>query len=107
MDAWQQRMLEYVRRGQRDRVQFLENDLKRSILPTQLARIQQNDKTVGKELVLPKWLDWELLYEWSFTVRNSSSGTECILCNRNSERGNDFNGKFVCDECFFRIKAMP
>ncbi len=100
-------MVEFMRRGQGDRVHFFEHDLKKRVLPTQLRRVQQNDKTVLKELVLPKWLDWDLLYEWGLRESNPQKGCECILCNKLAERGNDFEGKFICDGCFFKIKAMP
>ena len=107
MDDWEQRMVALVRRGEGPRVQFLQHELKNRVLPGQLKRIQQNDKTVLKEIVLPDWLDWDLLYEWSLREPNPQSGVECILCNRKSKTGTDFEGKFICDECFFRIKSMP
>ena len=107
MDNWEQRMVDFMRRGEGLRVHFFEHDLRKRILPTQLKRIQQNDKTVQKELVLPKWLDWDLLFEWSLRESHPAKGAECILCNTKAERGTEFNSKFICDECFFRIRAMP
>jgi len=100
-------MVEFVRRGEGSRVHFFESELRKRVLPMQLKRIQQNDKTVLKELVLPQWLDWDLLYEWSIRESHPAKGAECILCNARAERGMDFNGKFICDECFFRLRAMP
>ena len=100
------KMAQLVRHGHKDRVRFLESGLIRSVLPTQLARIRQNDKTVLKELVLPPWLDWDTLYEWSFRVKPTESGTECILCNKNARRGTTFENKFICDECLFKIRGM-
>lgn len=99
-------MVGFVRHGHKDRVQFMETELKRRVLPSQVERIKQNDKTVLGELVLPKWLDWDLLYEWSLRIEAPKKGHQCILCNEYAERGTDFNGKFICDPCFFRIKRM-
>lgn len=97
--------MEFLRRGQRDRVQFLDG-LKNSVLPMQLRRIQQNDKTVLKELVLPAWLDWDLLYEWSLHHAGPLKGRECILCNRNAEHGHFYNDKFICEECLLNVKGL-
>ena len=105
MDFWEQRMVEFVRRGERSKVQFLDT-LNKSILPVQLRRIRQNDKTVMKELVLPPWLDWDLLYEWSLHHAEPSKGKECILCNRNSEQGSFYNDKFICEECLLNVKSI-
>ena len=107
MDYWDEMMLDFIRRGQGDKKQFLESELKKSILPSQLARIQQNDKTVLKELILPEWLNWDLLFEWGNRQQQVSKGVECILCNSLNERGKTFNGKFVCEECVLKLKSMP
>src|SRR3989344_3242761 len=103
MDLWEQRRLEFVKRGQNDRIKFLEN-LTNTILPVQLKRIQQNDKTVLKELVLPNWVEWELLHEWSNRHRALENARECILCNEQQEAGMDFKEKFICENCFLRLK---
>ena len=100
-------MVSFMRRGEGSRVQFLEHELRKRVLPMQIKRVRQNDKTVLKELVLPQWLDWDLLYEWSMRESTPQNGAECILCNRKAERGTDFEGKFICDDCFFRIRSMP
>ena len=105
MDEWERKMIEFVRRGQKDRVQFLDK-LHRSILPMQLRRIQQNDKTVLKDLVLPRWLDWDLLFEWSNRKKVVGKTRECILCNEAQEFGMEFKEKFICDNCFLKLKNL-
>ena len=105
MDQWDEKMVEMVRRGQRDRVKHLEK-LHKSILPMQLKRIQQNDKTVLKDLVLPSWLGWDLLYEWSNRKKVVGKTRECILCNEAQEFGMEFKEKFICDNCFLRLKNL-
>jgi len=95
--------IRFLRHGQLDRVKFIEG-LTRKILPTQLKRIQQNDKTVLKDLVLPKWMDWELIYSWSNKHKVMDHARPCILCNNREEVGIDYKGKFICDNCFLRIK---
>ncbi len=103
MDNWEEKMLLLVKHGHRDRVKFLET-LHKSVLPLQLKKIQQNDKTVLKDLVLPSWLDWDLLYEWSLRSELIQSARECILCNKEQEFGMEFNEKFICENCFLKLK---
>lgn len=96
--------IDYMRKGALDRVKFLES-MDKNILPSQLKRIQQNDKTVLKEMVLPKWVKWELLQEWANNTKVSErNGEMCILCNEKSSTGIDFNEKFICEHCFIRLK---
>ncbi len=105
MDYYEGKMLEFAQKRQVDRLKFIEN-LGRSIMPAQIKRIQQNDKTVLKDLVLPDWLDWDLLYGWGMRRKVLQNPRECILCNEKAELGVDFNLKFLCEQCFFRIKGM-
>jgi len=105
MDSWEEKMVDFVRRGQKERVKYLDK-LGKSMLPSQLERIQQNDKTVLKELILPKWLAWELLYEWGIRNKVIDSPRNCILCNEDNEVGLDFKDKFICDTCFLKLKNL-
>ncbi|MCR4335422.1 MAG: hypothetical protein NUV57_02695 [archaeon] len=105
MDSWELKMTDFLRRGQKDRVAFLEN-FGKQILPTQLTRIQQNDKTIMKELVVPQWMDWELLYEWSNRYTVNEEGRECILCNNSEKNGMEFMEKWVCENCFLKLKHL-
>jgi len=105
MDEWEQKMYDLMRQGHNDRVEFLEK-LDQMLLPSQVKRIQQNDKTLFKEIVLPPWVTWEMLYEWSMRVKVNSQGRTCILCNNDSEAGMEFKEKFICDNCFLKLKNM-
>ncbi|MFH1391653.1 MAG: hypothetical protein ABIH20_05055 [Candidatus Diapherotrites archaeon] len=105
MDTWEQKMVEFLRHGQKERVDYFEK-LRKSIFPTQLKRIQQNDKTVLKEMVLPKWMNWELLYEWANRHRVLDNPRNCILCNEENDAGIDFKEKFICDYCFLKLKNL-
>ena len=105
MDSWEAKMIELVRRGHRDRVHFIEN-MRKSVMPRQVKRIQQNDKSVLKEIVLPKWLDWDLLYEWAMRFEVIDNPRECVLCNEPAELGVDYNQKFICARCFFKLQKM-
>ncbi|MCX8158168.1 MAG: sigma factor G inhibitor Gin [Candidatus Diapherotrites archaeon] len=104
MDRIEKLITEYTRKGQLDKANFLKN-LDKVLLPSTIQRIQQNDKTVLKEIVLPKWVDWELLYEWA-NSKKIKNGRTCILCNESSETGIDFKSKFICDNCFLRLKNL-
>ena len=105
MDHYEGQMLGFMQKRQLDRVKFMEH-LGKNILPQQIKRVQQNDKSVLKELVLPKWLGWDLLYEWAMRFQVIENPRECVLCNETAELGIDYNQKFVCERCFFRIKGM-
>lgn len=103
-EIWEAKKLDMVRRGQKERVEFLEK-LNRQIVPSQVLRIQQNDKSVLKDLVLPAWLDWDTLYMWSLQMK-VKDGRPCILCSQFSQNGFDFKEKFICEACFLKIKSM-
>lgn len=97
---------EFLRRGEKDKVKYLDN-LRKIVLPSQLRRIQQNDKTVLMELVVPKWLGWDLLYEWASQLKARERGSRlCILCNESNAAGIDFREKWICDNCFVRVKSL-
>ncbi len=98
----EEKINEFYRKGAKDKAQYLEN-LDKKFLPSVVKRIQANDKTVLKEIVIPNWVSWELLYEWSQTQKNHK-GQQCILCNELNEHGITFKEKFVCENCFLKIK---
>ena len=104
MDRFEDKLLELTRRGDIEKVKWMKN-INRIILPTQIKRIQQNDKTVLRELVLPKWVSWDLLYEWA-NSKKVVEGRRCILCNEYSENGLDFLEKYICENCFLKIKNL-
>jgi hypothetical protein len=103
-EIWEAKKLDMIRRGQKERVEFLEK-LNKQLVPSQIIRIQQNDKTVLNEIVLPAWLDWETLYIWSLQTK-IKEGRPCILCSQFSKNGMDFMDKFICESCFLKIKNM-
>lgn len=102
MDLEKQK-IEWMRKGALDRVKFLES-MDKTILPSQMKRIQQNDKTVLIEMVLPKWVKWDLLREWAKNAKVKGKGRRCILCAETSASGIDFNEKFICEHCFLKLK---
>ena len=99
-----EKLVELTRRGDAEKAKWLKN-IAKNILPSQIIRIQQNDKTVLKELVLPKWVDWDLLYGWAME-RAPEKGRQCILCNGLEEQGLDFREKFICGKCIFALKNL-
>ena len=105
MDYYEEKILEFTQKRLVDRIKFMEN-LHRNILPAQIKRIQSNDKSVTKELVLPEWMEWDLLYEWAMKKNVIDNPRECVICNQQSGTGYDINLKFLCQSCFFKIKEM-
>ena len=85
MGIFEEKKNEFYRKGAVDRVKWMEG-LKKTILPSQLKKIQQNDKTILQEIVLPKWASWELIYDWAQS-RNTDKGPRCIFCYEQHENG--------------------
>lgn len=104
MGIFEETKNEYYRKGAVDRVKWMES-LKKTILPSQLKRIQQNDKMVLQEVVLPKWASWELLYDWA-QGQNNARGKNCIFCYEQHENGANYMDKFICENCFLKIKNI-
>jgi len=94
--------IEWLRKGNVEQIKYLDN-LHKVMLPSQIKRIQQNDKSVLKELVLPKWMKWDLLFQWSNNL-TVMDGRRCVLCEQTNSAGIDFKGKWICDGCFVRLK---
>jgi hypothetical protein len=93
---------EFMRKGDVEKARYLET-LERKLTPSQIIAIQQNDKSVLRELVLPSWVSWDLLREWA-REKQVGTGRRCILCSELSESGIDFNEKFICEQCFLKLK---
>jgi len=96
--------LKYLQKGMVDRVKYLDN-LHNVILPSFIKKIQQNDKTVLKEVVLPEWLNWDLLFDWASQIK-IENGKRCTLCGNGNEVGILFKEKWICDECLLRLKDV-
>ena len=99
------KMSEYMRKGNIDKTRWMQN-IGNVILPHYVKRIQQNDKTVMRELILPEWVSWNLIYDWAMQQRHADGTRDCILCGEQSELGIDFNEKYICDNCFIKLKHL-
>jgi hypothetical protein len=103
-EMFNQKVLELTKHGEMKKAACL-NSLDNTILPSYVRRIQQNDRTVMKDLVLPNWVTWELLLDWAES-KKSPSERRCALCEEMHDLGMDFNNKFVCEHCFMKMKNM-
>jgi len=104
-EFFEQTVINLTRKGAEDRVRLLKN-LHKKVLPSQLERIQKNDKSVLQEMFMPKWVSWELLRAWADNVQPMGKGKQCILCDEKKENGIDFNERFICESCFVRLKQL-
>ncbi len=104
-DFFEQTKTELTRKGDLKKVRFLES-LRKRIMPSQVTRINQNDRSVLRECILPKWIRWELLRAWADNFKEEGKGKICILCNSRSDLGVDFREKFICENCFIRLKNL-
>ena len=98
-------IVELTRKGASDKAKFLKN-LHKRVMPSQLERIQKNDKSVLQEMFMPKWVSWELLRAWADNFKMPGKGKICILCGQKNETGIDFQEKFICENCFVRLKQL-
>jgi hypothetical protein len=104
LTQFEEKMVEFLRRGDEAKVKWMRS-LDKTVLPSQVKRIQQNDKTVLFEMVLPQWVDWSLLQDWA-NNKKSHSGDICILCSTASEHGITYLEKHICESCFLKLKHM-
>jgi len=104
-EFFEQTVIDLTRKGATDKVKLLKG-LHKKIMPSQFKKIRQNDKSVLQELFLPKWVSWELLRAWADGVKPLGRGKTCILCNQANEVGVTFNEKFICENCFVRLKNL-
>jgi len=103
-EMFEEKVLELNRRGEQKKAEYLKN-LDNVILSSFIQRIQKDDKTVLKEIVVPDWVSWNLLRDWALS-KEKPTGRKCALCTNFNETGVDFKNKFVCRECFFALKNM-
>ncbi len=104
-EFFEQTLINLTRKGAEDRVRLLKN-LHKKVMPSQLERIQKNDKSVLQEMFMPKWVSWELLRAWADNFKKPGKGKQCILCDEKKENGIDFNERFICEGCFVRLKQL-
>ncbi len=106
MTRFQEKKDELLRKGAIDKVKWLEN-IDKNIMPSNIKRIQQNDKTVLREIVVPSWVSWDLLHDWALSKKGKAmAGKTCILCNNDAENGMYYLEKYICENCFLKIKGM-
>jgi len=103
-EMFEEKVLELSRRGEQKKAEYLKN-LDNVILSSFVKRIQEDDKTVLKEVVVPDWVSWDLLRDWAL-AKGTPAGKKCVLCSDFNETGVDFKNKFVCRECFLALKNM-
>ena len=104
-EFFEQTVINLTRKGAEDKVRLLKN-LHKKVLPSQLERIQKNDKSVLQEMFMPKWVSWKLLRAWADNFKKPGKGKQCILCDEKKENGIDFNERFICESCFVRLKQL-
>ncbi len=104
-EFFEQVLIDLTRKGALEKARFLKN-LHKKVMPSQFEKIKRNDKSVLKELFMPKWVSWELLRAWADNFKTPGKGKECIFCGNKSPTGMDFQEKFICEACFLRIKQL-
>ncbi|MDO8627225.1 MAG: hypothetical protein Q7K42_02060 [Candidatus Diapherotrites archaeon] len=105
MTGISEKILEFTRRGDFEKVKWLKN-IGKTIQQSQKMRIAQNDKSVLKELILPKWVNWDLLFTWALASSDKEGKQACIICHTVTMLGTGFKGKFLCGECISDLKLI-
>jgi len=102
---FEEKYLELKRRGDQEKANWIEN-IEKHVRPSYIDRILIEDKKVMQELVLPKWVSWELLHSWASEVKKKGEKIIdlCVLCGKRDNLGVYFNEKFICEQCFIGLK---
>jgi hypothetical protein len=95
-------ILQWHRIGQKDRARWLETiDIR---IPNSFKeRIKQNDKKVLQELILPTWLEWDILRTWALEGDDSAT---CNICGSVTEKFTNVKNATVCGDCIREIKNV-
>ena len=104
MGLFEDKYLDLKRKGAADKFKWMEK-IDQVILPSQKKRIKQNDKSVLREMILPSWVTWELLYDWATHSADKEASSACVFCDKRGE-GISFKGRHVCWECFNEMKLV-
>ena len=104
MGLFEDKYLDLKRKGAADKFKWMEK-IDQVILPSQKKRIRQNDKSVLREMILPGWVSWELLYDWATHSVDKDEKDACVLCGKPGQ-GISFKGRHVCWECFNELKLV-
>ena len=92
----------YYRTGALDKAKWLET-IDQKIPKSYKERIAKGDKSVLQELILPKWVTWEMLVEW---VKEEKKGEVCVICGKVVDNYITIHGKVVCMSCITEIKKL-
>ncbi len=90
-----------LRKGLVAQVDYLRK-LDKLIVPTHKKLIQEGNKAVLKELVLPKWLSWETLEAWA--NKDKEEQGRCLFCDKQAQYS--FKSQNICKKCIETIKKL-
>ena len=91
----------YLRKGLVGRADYLRK-LDSLILPIHKKMIQENDRSVLRELILPKWMEWDVLVAWA--NKDIEEHSRCLFCNRPAEY--EYKGQNICSKCISALKKI-
>jgi len=102
MENIEEMIMKYERIGARDRARWLET-IDEKIPPSFKERIKANDKTVTRELILPTWVDWNLLRNWAL---DDKSKVTCSACHEDTSKYIVYDNLIICKDCLSEIKKL-
>ncbi|MBU1120958.1 MAG: hypothetical protein ABIE23_02115 [archaeon] len=102
---FEEKYLDLKRKGDAEKINWMEN-IDKHIRESMIDRIISNDKSVLNEVVIPKWVSWDLLLSWAQEKRKKEKPDLCVLCGKRDEIGVYFNNKYICERCFIELKNL-
>ena len=102
MSKLEDMIMKYHRIGAIDRAKWLET-IDQKIPKSFKERIKKDDKTVLRELILPNWVDWDLLRTWALEEEEEQT---CDICGGKTKDYIIFRGKTICRYCLNDLKAI-
>lgn len=95
-------ILKYQRSGAHDKANWL-STIERRIPPSFKGRIIKNDKTVLRELILPNWVTWDLLRDWSLEDEDQA---KCTICSDIKAEFINYKNATICNDCLSEVKKI-
>lgn len=95
-------ILKCERTGQHEKARWLKT-IDQRIPPSFKKRIVENDKTVLRELIMPKWVTWEFLRSWAL---DDAPEVRCSACNLVTEDFVNFKNIVLCKDCLENLRKM-
>jgi len=95
-------ILKCQRSGALDKARWLQT-IDQKVPPSFKKRIQDNDKSIYRELILPTWVTWDFLRDWAL---DDAEQVKCSACGQVTEGFTNYKSITLCTECLENLRKM-